>query len=121
MSEKPISSTRMTTMLGRGGVAAAACDGYRRVAAAASMTAARATPAMARPADEWQVWSLFILCLFYSVKMTGSGSDQTEHSRCCTDPQGYEIRLMRETCSLLERCLVTCKPQAGAGQSAKTS
>ena len=108
-------------MLGRGAVAATACDGCRRVAAAASMTAARATPAMARPADEWQVCSLFILCLFNSVKVTGSGSDQTEHSRCCTDPQGYEIRFMGETCSLLERGLVSCKPQAGAGHSAKTS
>ena len=97
-------------MLGRGGVAATACDGCRRVAAAASMTAAQAAPAMADPADELEVWSFFMSYLFNSVRIIGSDSDQTEHFRCYTDPRGYEIRFIEETCSLLEKSFVEDQP-----------
>ena len=90
-------------MLGRGGVAATARDGCRRLAAAASMTAAQAEQAMAGPADKLEVWSFFISCLFNRAKVIGSYPDQPEHSRCSTSPRGYDIRFIGETCSLQER------------------
>src|ERR1019366_5238058 len=52
LKKKTITSPRRTTMLGRGAVAATAWGGCRRVAAAASMTGARAAPAIFFQAED---------------------------------------------------------------------
>ena len=80
MSEKPLSSTRMTTMLGRGAAAAEGCPGTRSVAIMANRIAALIADALVRVANTVEANRLFICCPFIIRRRFGADSRSSECS-----------------------------------------
>src|ERR1035438_8701635 len=71
MSEKPMSSTRMTRMFGLGGAAAPVCKGCKRLAAAASAAVARIAKARVRLVGTMVVRVFFITILIWFIGAGG--------------------------------------------------